>query len=361
MTTAERPSCPWCGKPADRECDGPIAAAEDRRDLEQTTCSSPVCSGCSTHLQPERLISGFVCSRGRGGRCERFDNRGDLCPFCSGRQGELPLTRAEHDQQLASHVRAARPAFVIAAVTGGRYYWPSLAELQRMVAEGLRRGVTDWRDGDCPTGLDRIARGFVRARGVGEVEKHPANWKRHGKAGGHIRNGTMLDGTTPGVTSRTAGLPVQVLFRFRGNVGTANCGEQAERRGIEVVTLEPIAEPRPWNMYHRWSADQPTPPGLIYVGRSRRHGGPHPLANQFRVEFRPGEDRAAAAPRILGEYRRWLWARLQAGDRAVLEALDAIQPDSYLGCTCWPLHCHVEIIIRAWRWRQLELAKGTTP
>lgn len=235
----------------------------------------------------------------------------------------------------------------VGAVTGGRDHWPTLAEMEMLAINVQRFGVTDLRDGDCPTGLDRIARGYVKARGIAEVEKHPADWKTHGRAGGHIRNGTMLDGTTPGAKGRTLGIRVGLLFAFEGGVGTADCQRQAGDRTIEVVKIEPVAEPRPWNMYHKWSKEQERPPNLMYVGRSRKWGGPSPLANPFKLD--PKQPREAQL-HLLVKYRRWLWDRIQAGDRAVLRALESITPSTYLGCTCWPAPCHVEIIIRYLRW-----------
>lgn len=117
------PPCPWCRKPADRECDGAIAVAEgaDRRDPKQTTCSAPVCSKCSQHVQAARPFTAIVCSRGRGGRgCEVIDNRADLCPFCAGRQGADPLPRAEHDEQLAQAIADALERKVIRGRFGER-------------------------------------------------------------------------------------------------------------------------------------------------------------------------------------------------------------------------------------------------
>lgn len=240
----------------------------------------------------------------------------------------------------------------IAAVTGGRHHWPTLAELEQLGSECAARGVTVLRDGDCPTGVDRIARGFVQARSLAEVEKHPADWKTHDRAAGHIRNGTMLDGTTPRVKSKTQGQRAEVLFAFAGGRGTANCREQAIKRGLEVVDITPVAEPKPWNRHHG------KPPGpSVYVGRGS------PLGNPYPVDLQPGETRSEAAPRILGLYREWLWLRINGGpehDPAVLAALERITPKHYLVCSCWPAHCHAEVVIRAWRYLKSESGKRGT-
>ena len=244
---------------------------------------------------------------------------------------------------------------MIGAVTGGREHWPTLAELEVLAAEVRSRGVTTMRDGDCPTGVDRIARGYLHDRGVAEVERWPAAWRELGRRAGMVRNVAMLEGDRERLTGGRSLLDTQradVLFAFRGGAGTAGCVEAAEARGIDVVRIDPVVEPRIWNMHHRWSKDESRPPGLIYCGRSREHGGPSPLANPWRVDVQPGETREGAAARILGLYRNWLWRKLRTNDRATLEAIDAITPDSWLGCTCWPRRCHVEVVVRAWRWRR---------
>lgn len=252
---------------------------------------------------------------------------------------------------------------MIGAVTGGRDHWPTLAELERLAAEARARGVTVMRDGDCPTGLDRIARGYLHARGVCAVDKWPAAWAAMGKKAGHLRNAAMLRGDRLALTGDHSLVPTehaQVLFAFRGNAGTADCVVQSVALGIDVVGIDPVAEPRIWNMYHRWSADESAPPGLVYCGRSRKHGGPSPLANRWRVDVQPGETRASAARRILGAYRRWLWERIEARDPNVLGALDSLTPNSWVGCTCWPAHCHAEVIVRAWRWMTARGRNGAT-
>jgi hypothetical protein len=237
---------------------------------------------------------------------------------------------------------------IIGIVTGGREHWPTLAELEQLAYDCWRFNVTDLRDGDCRTGVDRIAQGYIRSRGVAEVEKHPANWKGLGKRAGFVRNGTMIEGTTPGAKGRTLGHRGHVLFPFQGGPGTANCRSQAYDLDLEIVDIKPVREPVIWNMHHPWRADQERPPGLIYVGRSRDLGGPSPLGNQFRLD--PEKPREGQAAAVLGQYRRWLWDRIEAKDPRVLAAIHAIKLDSFLGCTCWPLPCHAEIIVKAWRW-----------
>lgn len=110
--------------------------------------------------------------------------------------------------------------------------------------------------------------------------------------------------------------------------------------------------PRVCNMHH----GAPPSGRVIYCGRSRKWGGPSPLANPFKLD---GPRNAEAATRILGQYRRHLWERMQARDAAVLRALDSIPADGWIGCTCAPKPCHGDEIAKAWHlrraWVRVEL------
>lgn len=80
--------------------------------------------------------------------------------------------------------------------------------------------------GACPKGADRLAEDVARDLGH-TVERHPADWSRHGRAAGFRRNEAMVrlgadvvlafwDGESRGTyhtitTARAAGLPVQVI------------------------------------------------------------------------------------------------------------------------------------------------------
>lgn len=75
--------------------------------------------------------------------------------------------------------------------------------------------------GDCPRGADRMAREFCEEYGIKE-ERHPADWNKHGKAAGHIRNKEMVDTK-----------PDAAVFFVRGESrGTKNCLEHARKAGI---------------------------------------------------------------------------------------------------------------------------------
>lgn len=80
--------------------------------------------------------------------------------------------------------------------------------------------------GDCPSGADRIARDWAHKHGVPD-EPHPADWNKHGKAAGHIRNKEMVDTNPHGA-----------VFFFRGpSRGTKNCFDHAVKAGIPYVAF----------------------------------------------------------------------------------------------------------------------------
>lgn len=74
-------------------------------------------------------------------------------------------------------------------------------------------------------GADRLAHQWATNNNV-PTEPHPANWKKHGKAAGPIRNREMLD-TKP-----------ELVVAFPGGKGTADMTRQATNAGIQVVTVQ---------------------------------------------------------------------------------------------------------------------------
>ena len=224
----------------------------------------------------------------------------------------------------------------IITVIGGRDRHPSLAEIERVVAE-LRPGcILRHPTASAPgkMGTERLVGRYVKARGLAEVEPWPT---RH----------AALDG----LGSRP---PTDLLLALDGGESTKSTIRAARKRGTPVIEIEPVAEPRIWNRHHGTppalhdpafeagivSSRRPSP--IVYIGRGT------PLGNPFELPH--DETRAEAAPRILGQYRRWLGLQLRERGPAVVAALDEITAEHFVICSCWPNPCHGELVVRAWRW-----------
>lgn len=89
--------------------------------------------------------------------------------------------------------------------------------------------------GACPTGADAMAEWvaehllpFLENGGV-RVERHPADWDRHGKAAGPVRNQEMVD----------LGADLCLAFPLGASRGTRDCMRRAEAAGIPVRVIEP--------------------------------------------------------------------------------------------------------------------------
>jgi hypothetical protein len=113
-------------------------------------------------------------------------------------------------------------------VCGGRDYrdvGAVYAALDRAHAKRLIRLLIH---GACPTGADKHAEDWAKARQVPYLGV-PAEWKKYGKRAGPLRNARMLDDWQPdGVTA------------FPGGDGTADMMARARDAGVKV--WEPCAE-----------------------------------------------------------------------------------------------------------------------
>lgn len=79
--------------------------------------------------------------------------------------------------------------------------------------------------GGC-SGADNVADYVAGELGL-DIEVYPADWKRHGKAAGPIRNQQMLDDGKP-----------DIVLAFPGGRGTADMVRRAKAAGVRVVEVE---------------------------------------------------------------------------------------------------------------------------
>lgn len=80
--------------------------------------------------------------------------------------------------------------------------------------------------GDCPTGADAITQRLCEEMSI-ITERHPADWSKHGRAAGPLRNQEMVD----------LGADICYAYSLPESRGTKDCKARAEKAGIPVVEL----------------------------------------------------------------------------------------------------------------------------
>jgi hypothetical protein len=98
----------------------------------------------------------------------------------------------------------------------------------------------------------------------------------------------------------------------------------------------------------------------VYIGRANNYAKllQSPLANPFKAKAFGELSRADFGGRgqTLPHYRQWLWQRIEIGDEAVLQALQAIDTQSVLICWCKPGPCHGDVVKAAAAWLHRQSA-----
>jgi cysteine synthase len=114
-------------------------------------------------------------------------------------------------------------------VCGGRDYSDRAAVARALVPYRPAKPATEPSDTILilggATGADAIAEEWADVWGV-RKRVFPANWKKHGKAAGPIRNQQMLDEGQP-----------DIVIAFPGGRGTADMVSRARAKGVEVVVV----------------------------------------------------------------------------------------------------------------------------
>lgn len=127
-------------------------------------------------------------------------------------------------------------------VTGSRYWKHRgliLAALKASGATLVIHGAQVTRDlaGNPVAGADWHASEAAKELGIPEAP-YPANWHRHGRAAGPIRNQEMIDAHPE--------IGLCLAFPMEGSRGTWDCVQRAELAGIKVrVQREPCAAREP--------------------------------------------------------------------------------------------------------------------
>lgn len=111
-------------------------------------------------------------------------------------------------------------------VTGSRDWvntqtvYAAIAEVHYFDAKGQEITLVS---GACPTGADAMAERWAH-HFRWEVERHPADWKGHGRSAGPWRNKRMV----------RLGADLCLAFQRDGSKGTGGCIELANKAGIPV-------------------------------------------------------------------------------------------------------------------------------
>lgn len=115
-------------------------------------------------------------------------------------------------------------------ITGSRH-WSDDCSIYEALRKVLRESGLPPEEivlvhGACPTGADFL--GWRAAKRLGmQIEPHPADWNRHGRAAGPLRNSEMVD----------LGAAICLGFPEPDSRGTLDCMRKARNAGIKVKNL----------------------------------------------------------------------------------------------------------------------------
>jgi len=108
-------------------------------------------------------------------------------------------------------------------VTGGRDFDDRALLTDALDRLHAQHGFTVLIHGDA-SGADRLSGEWAASKGI-QVEARPADWKKHGRAAGPIRNSQMLDEQP------------ELVIAFPGGKGTADMVRKAKQAGLKVMMV----------------------------------------------------------------------------------------------------------------------------
>lgn len=101
-------------------------------------------------------------------------------------------------------------------IAGGRDYQPTDSDLRKL---DTIEGVTEVFSGAC-RGMDECGERWARSKGIA-VKRFPAQWQKHGRAAGPIRNRAMA-------------IEADAVALFPGGTGTDNMYHNAIELGLKI-------------------------------------------------------------------------------------------------------------------------------
>lgn len=121
-----------------------------------------------------------------------------------------------------SHGLSSMPVPCVVVVCGGRGYSDWRTEYRQLDALHPTRIAHGGA-----SGADQIADDYAYYRHI-PCKAYLANWNKHGRAAGPIRNQEMLEAEQP-----------HIVLALPGGKGTTDCISRARRMGIKVVEVAP--------------------------------------------------------------------------------------------------------------------------
>lgn len=106
-------------------------------------------------------------------------------------------------------------------ITGSRT-WDDRETILDALAEHTKFGDV-LISGACPQGADRLCEDLWYEGGA--IERHPADWNKHGKRAGFIRNSEMVN----------LGADICLAFIRDGSKGASMTANLAEKAGIRTI------------------------------------------------------------------------------------------------------------------------------